>query len=77
MGDAISAADIAVYPFAALFRRGAQAAEKQGVDLGFLPLGERYPAVGRWMSRIEALPGYERTYPPHWRVGEAAPQSAA
>jgi glutathione S-transferase len=67
VGDAICAADIAVYPFAALARRCAQAAEKQGVDLGFLPLGERYPAVGRCTSRIEALPGYERTYPPHRR----------
>ena len=26
-----------------------------------------YPALGRWLSRVEALPGYERTYPPHWR----------
>jgi len=20
-----------------------------------------------WLQRVEALPGYERTYPPHWR----------
>jgi hypothetical protein len=25
------------------------------------------PAVAEWMKRIEALPYYERTYPPHWR----------
>ena len=27
-----------------------------------------YPALERWLRRVEALPGYERTYPPHWRV---------
>ncbi len=26
-----------------------------------------YPALARWVTRVEALPGYERTYPPHWR----------
>jgi maleylpyruvate isomerase len=25
-----------------------------------------YPALARWIARIEALPGYERTYPPTW-----------
>ena len=34
----------------------------------------RYPAIAAWCERIRALPGYERTYPPHWR---AAPQPAA
>jgi glutathione S-transferase len=26
-----------------------------------------YPALGRWVQRVEALPGYDRTFPPHWR----------
>jgi hypothetical protein len=26
-----------------------------------------YPALARWIGRIESLPGYDRTYPPHWR----------
>jgi maleylpyruvate isomerase len=26
-----------------------------------------YPALARWIERIESLPGYENTYPPHWR----------
>jgi glutathione S-transferase len=37
------------------------------LELGFLPLGEHHPALAAWVERIEALPGYERTYPPHWR----------
>jgi hypothetical protein len=35
----------------------------------FLPLETTYPAIARWIRRVEALPGYERTYPPHWRDG--------
>jgi hypothetical protein len=37
------------------------------LELGFLPLETTYPALAAWVKRIEALPGYERTYPPHWR----------
>jgi hypothetical protein len=33
----------------------------------FLPMERNYPALARWVSRVEAMPGYERTYPPHWR----------
>jgi glutathione S-transferase len=29
---------------------------------------KRYPAIGRWQKRIKAQPGYERTYPPHWKA---------
>jgi len=28
-----------------------------------------YPAIARWINRMEQLPGYESTYPPHWREG--------
>jgi hypothetical protein len=26
------------------------------------------PQLQGWMKRIEALPYYQRTYPPHWRA---------
>jgi glutathione S-transferase len=26
-----------------------------------------YPALGRWLKRVESLPGYAKTFPPHWR----------
>jgi glutathione S-transferase len=32
-----------------------------------VPLAERYPALESWRQRVTALPGYARTYPPHWR----------
>ena len=41
--------------------------EAARLGLGFLPFDERYPGLAAWMSRIEALPGYDKTYPPHWK----------
>ena len=35
----------------------------------FLPMETTYPALARWIGRFEKLPGYDRTYPPHWREG--------
>ena len=37
-------------------------------DLRLLPIGDTYPAIAAWRERIQALPGYERTYLPHWRA---------
>jgi len=36
----------------------------------FLPIEANYPALGRWLQRIESLPGYEHTVPPSWRIGQ-------
>jgi glutathione S-transferase len=30
-----------------------------------LPFAERFPGLARWCGQMEALPGYDRTYPPH------------
>jgi glutathione S-transferase len=66
-GDKICAADIVVYPFIKLLLRAAAKDAAHALDLGFLPLAERYGELARWTQRIERLPGYEKTYPPHWR----------
>lgn len=69
-GEAISAADLAVFPALAQFRRAAMRAEGDAAvftALGIEPLAERYPALAEWAARIEALPGYDAAYPPHWR----------
>jgi glutathione S-transferase len=66
-GASLSAADLALYPFV---KSLARAASKPGTELfawPFLPYEERLPRLAAWMKSIEALPGYERTYPPHWR----------
>ena len=38
-------------------------------NLGLVPIARAatFEWPGRWLARVEALPGYERTYPPHWR----------
>jgi hypothetical protein len=33
----------------------------------FHPFAEVYPRTLQWLKRIEAVPGYEKTFPAHWR----------
>lgn len=67
VGNDVSAVDFVVFPGIQLLLRALQ--REQAVDLRsrFLPLAANYPALARWFARVEALPGYDRTYPPHWR----------
>jgi glutathione S-transferase len=67
VGDKISAADIGTFPLVQLLLRAASKQAAQSFNLGFLPLAQRFPNIARWVQRIEALPNYQRTYPPHWR----------
>jgi len=62
LGDQPSAADFALYPHCGFLpridmRQPAQEARK------IAP-----PAIAAWMARIEALPYFAKTYPPHWRA---------
>lgn len=65
--EQLSAADLAVYPFVEALLRAAAKEAVRPMELGFLPLPERYPALEGWRQRVTGLPGYARTYPPHWR----------
>jgi len=57
----LSAADITLYPMIALCLR----MEKKKPDLDVRSaIG---PKLGAWMNRIEALPYFDKTYPPHWK----------
>jgi glutathione S-transferase len=67
VGAQISAADITVFPVVQLLSRAASKEAAQPLGLGLIPLAQSYPNLDRWVRQIEALPGYERTYPPHWR----------
>ena len=66
-GDGICAADITIYPFLKSLLRASAKEGAKPLELGFLPFEARYPRLDAWMRRIEQIPGYERTYPPHWR----------
>ena len=63
----LTAADLAVYPFIETLLRVAGKEDAKPFDLGLLPFASRYPAMEAWRQRIRALPGYDKTYPPHWR----------
>jgi glutathione S-transferase len=67
VGSHISAADIVPFPTFKALERAARKPEAADFELSVDPLSERYPALARWVSRIEALPGYDKTFPPHWR----------
>ena len=41
---------------------------KYELNTPFEPLEPNFPAIAAWLRRVEAFPGYERTYPPHWRA---------
>jgi len=61
----VGAADFTVYPMIALALR----MERKKPDLALrAAIGAR---LGAWMKRIEGLPYFERTYPPHWRAKPA------
>jgi glutathione S-transferase len=66
-GETVTAADVVTYPtLALLFRVGSREAVK-ALGVGFDGWRERWPVIAAWFARVESLPGYERTYPPHWR----------
>ena len=61
LASAAGAADFTVYPMVALALR----MELKKPDLAVrTALG---PKLGAWMRRVEALPFYDKTYPPHWK----------
>ncbi|HUJ57008.1 MAG TPA: glutathione S-transferase family protein [Kofleriaceae bacterium] len=66
-GDGPTAADIVYFPPARTIVRAGVRAEARARELDLFPFVERYPRIGAWIARIEALPGYDRTFPPHWR----------
>ena len=66
VGEAYSAVDMVIFPGFQLLKRALERPEAKELASRFMPVEVNYPAVGRWVARIESLTGYERTYPPHW-----------
>ncbi|MGA8705409.1 MAG: glutathione S-transferase family protein [Steroidobacteraceae bacterium] len=67
VGESISAADMMIYPDIRLLLRALQRPQAHELAARFLPMEINYPAIGRWLERVAALPGHDRTWPPHWR----------
>lgn len=66
-GSAISAADCVAFPQVRLVARAIERYPDTLAKLGFPALEQAYPSLARWVGRIEAMPGYERTFPQHWK----------
>jgi glutathione S-transferase len=67
VGANYTALDMVIFPWIQLLRRALDRSAAAELGARFLPMERNYPALARWIHRIEALPGYDRTYPPHWR----------
>jgi len=66
-GNTISAADIVLFPFMKALQRALSLKAAEMLDLGLNELEKSYPAISLWLTRIETLPGYNKTYPPNWK----------
>jgi len=66
--DEFSAADLMIFPSIKILQRALARREADDLHTPFEPLEPNFPAIAAWLRRMEALPGYERTYPPHWRA---------
>jgi glutathione S-transferase len=62
LAGAAGAVDFTVYPFLALTLRAQRRRASLELDAA---LG---PEITAWMRRVEALPYFDRAYPPHWRT---------
>lgn len=61
-GNAITAADFALYPQVATLAR----CDLRKPDLAMVT--SRPPKIAAWAARIEALPYFAKTIPPHWKA---------
>jgi glutathione S-transferase len=66
-GKQISAADVATYPVIQLLLIAARRENTEAVSGRLRKIDRHFPALHAWCRRIEALPGFEKTNPPHWR----------
>lgn len=66
-----SAADIVWYCGLRFLDRGLSRPAAAAYGLEVLPLRSRWPGLGALVERVEAIPGFEGTVPPHWLEGEA------
>ncbi|MDA1311407.1 MAG: glutathione S-transferase family protein [Proteobacteria bacterium] len=66
-GEALSAADLTLYPVLMQLSRAVAREEAASLELALHPIAEYFPQLGAWSKRIETLPGYHNAYPPHWK----------
>jgi glutathione S-transferase len=73
VGERFSAVDMVIFPGIQQLKRALEMPQARELASRFMPVEVNYPALGRWLARIEALPGYSRTCPPHWCTDSSSP----
>ena len=68
-GENLSAADVSYMTIVQGLIRVGGRDDAKALELGFDTFEQTYPAITAWLGRMEALPAYDRAYPPHWRDG--------
>lgn len=69
VGERPSAADATYFVSLQQILRASGKPAAEPLALGFTPLGDRYPRLAAWAERLAALPGIDKTWPPHWSQG--------
>jgi len=64
VGERPSAADFVIYPWIRLLQQALGDPDATELAARFMPVEVQYPALARWLGRIQALPGYANTVPP-------------
>jgi glutathione S-transferase len=62
VGESFSAADMMIYPDIRLLLHALQRPDAHELAARFLPMHSNYPALGRWLERVAALPARERAW---------------
>lgn len=67
-GRRITAADCVCFPHVRVVVRAIERFPDVMRRFELAPFEQSYPGVARWIARVEAMPGYDRTFPAHWRA---------
>lgn len=62
-----TAVDAILYPALALIARVGPNINVPGITPNIPDYESAFPDLAAWMKRVEALPGFDKAYPPHWR----------
>ncbi|GAA0465556.1 hypothetical protein GCM10009096_02710 [Parasphingorhabdus litoris] len=65
-GDNPTAADAVAFPDIRLIQRAMEIKPDELAMLGLDTLNDDFPKLESWKSRVESLPGMQKTMPPHW-----------
>ena len=67
LGDTYGGMDIVLTPSMQRLKRAIAKCPELAEDCGLGELASRYPALVAWDRKVEALPAFAATFPPHWR----------